>query len=131
MNEYLPILAIIVSIVGLLFQYFGMHLSLVQRVQSLETKTELFWKIVESRMPRLIADSPNPPVTRKNELLHKMEDHTLTVDEIKELICILHTDDMNDGDKVVARAMVTARLEMLLHDLTQQKGRKRWILGLM
>lgn len=119
--DYLAIGAMVVSVAGLLITYFGFILGVNERVTKVETKVELFWKVVETNVGQLLK---SPVHIEKDLLLDKLAHQELTIKEAETLRSIL-TDEMQlkgRNDSIIAYALIIGRLEQILYEL---KGKKK------
>jgi len=105
----ISIIALIVAVGGLMLQYYGVILkmkediagmrskcnpeqrakdfsNLVSEVTQLSVKVAPFWEVVSTHIPQLLK---MPHTLRKDDLLQKMVDRTLTYDEAVELQSLL------------------------------------------
>jgi hypothetical protein len=117
--EYLPIVSIAISIIGLLITYFGFvqkgierQAILENRLTKLETNNEVFWKVIEPHMAGII-HSPNH--RERDELVDKLVKGALTENESVKLIFLLEENirENHDGGKVLASALLLARVKGL------------------
>ncbi len=89
-----------------------------------EAKTRLdrlipFERFYEEQAHQL-KDKPNPPVTRKNELLDKWHSQTLTYPESMELKGILEQES-SQGDEALKALIVIALIGLGLYILTHKE----------
>ncbi len=126
--EYLPIIAIVVSVGGLLFQYFGWITKILGRFAEitgrlirLETQIDLYWKSVESVVIGALKTFPTD--IGKDVLLDKLMHNELTLYEAERLRTILEEEmkQNNDYDKMWAYALSFQRLAKILVDLRESK----------
>jgi hypothetical protein len=115
MSEFLPVLAIIIAVAGLLYQHFGMITGIKERLIALETKVDLFWTAIESRVIEMLK-SPNH--LEKDELLDKLLHKEITLQEAQTLRTILneeltHREEMDNGMRL-AYALMIGRLEQII-----------------
>jgi hypothetical protein len=132
--EYLPIVAIVVSVLGLLITYFGFvqkqndrndravaqAVTQGERITKIETKVDLFWKVVETSVGSLLK---SPTHTEKDVLLDKLAHRELDMPEAERLRGIL-TDEMQLRGRengVIAYALIIARLEQIIYELRSEK----------
>jgi hypothetical protein len=125
--EYLPLVSVVISIAGLLFTYFGFiqkqqerAIALEKRMTQIETKVDLFWKVVETNVGQLLK---SPTHTEKDTLLDKLAHRSLDIPEAEKLRGIL-TDEMQlqgRSNGVIAYALIIARLEQVLYELELSK----------
>jgi hypothetical protein len=121
--EYLPIISIIVTVLGFAITYFGFiqrqqdrATAQAERMTKLETKVDLFWRVVETNVGQLLK---SPTHATKDTLLDKLAHRELTIQEAELLRGIL-TDEMQlkgRTDSVVAYALIIARLEQVIYEL--------------
>jgi hypothetical protein len=76
----LSISAIVLTVVGLLFQHFAVIMGIEKRITALETKMELFWKIVGEAVKDIVH---HPTEYRMDYLIDNMD--TLNKEELCEL----------------------------------------------
>ncbi len=136
----ISVAALIVSVVGVLWQYFGVILRLkdeVHQIQDtlksdvgkvkerlirLETKTDLFWKTVEENVPRLLM---HPHTARRDELLLRMSDGQLNASEIAELLHDLESSvSQEPRDLQLATILLIVRLKHRLADHETEAAQK-------
>lgn len=103
-----------ISIVGLLFQHFGVIGALKERLTALETKVELFWGIVEREMVNIL-HSPHAP--ERDWYLDRIKAGTITEEEAGVLLHILR-QDLDEAKELgtprgewLVLALMVARLE--------------------
>ena len=110
LSTILAILSIISIIVGFLIQYFAIITKIKERLREVEIKSDLFWKIVETELPRLI-HSPHTPELDK--LLENFEDNTLNECGAQRLMDILRNERDNGVDmgRKLAIVLLMARIE--------------------
>jgi hypothetical protein len=82
------------AIIGLVWSYFRELGDIKQRLTTLETKTEPFWKFVNESIPEmLIKGKGNPePYTRRDELLLRYRDGIILPHERDELLGLLEAE---------------------------------------
>jgi hypothetical protein len=118
--EYLPIVSIIVSVLGLVYIYFAFVVKISERMTKVEARTDLFWKVVENNVGQILKSSTH---TEKDVLLDKLAHRELDTPEVEKLRGIL-TDEMQllgRRPEVVGYALIIGRLEQLLLDLRGKK----------
>lgn len=133
LKDFLPIIAIFVSITGLLYQYFGVILKIREdmgkdkesiskdigeiksKISSLETKTELFWRCIEGKVVDMLKTYPTN--IDKDVLLDKFKENSLTIEEAERLRTALNCEIQNTQDKQLAYILALARLEQIIYDL--------------
>lgn len=126
---YIAVGGFILSVVGMLYQHFGVIMKLQQQisdvkgeVDSLKVKVEPFWKLVETNLPQLLM---HPTSKEKDILLAKMASGDLPLDEAYHLRALLMEDCANIANPqlAVARVLVMARLEQRIMELKAQPRR--------
>jgi hypothetical protein len=125
--QYLPIVSIVVSILGLVIVYFGFIQKQTERVVAqenrltrIETKVDLFWKAVETNVGQMLK---SPTHIEKDLLLDKLAHRELDISEAELLRSIL-TDEMQlrgRDNGVIAYALIIGRLEQILYELRTKK----------
>lgn len=119
----ISVTSIMLTVIGLLFQYFKVILGLKERMATLETKINLFWSIVEREIPRLLKD---PTGLTKDGLLDKFAEHHsngMTLQEMEELTGILECElkeKKMTNTRRIAYALIVGRLKQLIYE---KKGR--------
>ena len=126
--EYLPIIAICVSIIGLLYQQFGVLENIKERLSALETKMDLFWKAIEGNVAHMLKTFPTN--INKDILLDEFSKGELTLEEAQKLRTIL-MGEMEISDKSaignkLAYVLVIGRLEQVIHDLRNNHKKTIW-----
>lgn len=117
--EYLPIAAIVISIGGILFQYFGVIVGIQERIARLETKTELFWKCVEGNVLNILKSYPSN--IGKDVLIDKMIHSELTLGEAQTLRMILKEEIKGTANLDWAYTLALGRLEQVIFELMRKK----------
>lgn len=84
-----------------------------ERLKALEVKMELFWQAVQTSVISMLK---HPTAKRKDELLDKLGDQSITVKELPELKELLKCDVVSKKKDALAAALVIARIDMLLYD---------------
>jgi len=125
--SYLSVIAIVVSVLGLLITYFGFiqkqadrAVEQDRRMTKLETKVDLFWKVVETNVGQLLKSPTHP---EKDLLLDKLAHKELNIGEAERLRSIL-TDEMQlkgRDNGIIAYALIIGRLEGILYELRSLK----------
>ena len=121
MSEFLPILALIVSVVGLVvgltYQRFGVITGIVERLAKVETKVDLFWSAIEGRVTEILK---SPTHLEKDELLDKLVSKEINLQGAQRLRTILNEELKNrkriDNGKRLAYALMLGRLEQVIFD---------------
>lgn len=121
--NYLPIFAIGVSIIGLLFQHFFCIAKIQERLAALETKTDLFWKGVEHMVIPMLKSFPTD--IGKDVLLDKMLHNELTLADAQTLRLILTEEFTGNGDKSLIYILALGRLEQIIFDKLERKPPER------
>lgn len=111
LEELLPVIAIMVSVLGLTYQHFAVlsrmkddMTRVKERLAALETKTGLFWNMVEKKMSKLLMSFPtNIP---KDELLLKFSEGRVTLDEAETLRCMLILEEEQGEVKGSPQALI-------------------------
>lgn len=114
-EQALPIVAICLSVIGLIYQQVAIIGALRDRVMSLETKMDLFWKVIEQNVTRIIKDYPTN--LKKDVLLDKMAKRELSLDEAYLLRTILHGEIDAGERETLAHILVLGRIEQIISDL--------------
>jgi len=83
-----------------------------ERLKALEVKMELFWNAVQGSVIRMLK---HPTAPRRDELLDKLTDKSITINELEELKDLLKCDVSKKRDSLAA-AIVVARIDQLLYD---------------
>jgi len=102
----------IAEIVGVQIVGLGTWLvHLGNRVTSIETKIDVFWKGVSFDAAKIL-HSPNPLHRRMDELVERYIDGSLNATELSELVLLLETKrdspDVPKGDRMTAAVMLRA-----------------------
>jgi hypothetical protein len=116
LNVMIALLAIFISIVGLLTQHFTSIARLKERIATIEVKIEPFWKLVEQQLPLLLKQHS---AFRKDELLDKMSIGGLVLPEAKELDNILEYElkERTMPDRTLIYVMVLGRLKQVIFEM--------------
>ena len=123
-------LAIGISVGSFLITYFGFirtqedrAVKQENRMTSLETKVDLFWKVVETNVGQLLK---SPTHAEKDMLLDKLAHQELNIEEAERLRSIL-TDEMQlkgRDNGTIAYELIIGRLEGLLYEMRMEKTKK-------
>jgi hypothetical protein len=118
-NEYFSAIAIGIALLSFLASHFGSIPQLRERLTAVETRLDLFWKLMEKSMASIIR-SPHTP--RLDELLDKLlEDKSLNLAEAEELRWLLkEKDEFDDDKKILAKAMLLPLVEQKIYDLKKR-----------
>lgn len=122
-EDYSAIIVALTALVTLFWKHLGPdartrngQVVLAERLARIETKLDLFWKVVEQNIPRLLK---RPTHKRMDDLLDKMSMGGLNGDhsEAKELILLLEEDlKQQDSTRVLATTLILARLHQLVEN---------------
>lgn len=133
LKDILPVIAILISISGLAYQYFAIILKLKEdigkgkedlgkdigelrtKISSLETKTELFWRCIEGKVVDMLKTYPTD--LDKDVLLDKLSEKSLTLREAEELRTILNCELERADNNQFAYILALGRIEQLIYDL--------------
>jgi hypothetical protein len=129
-TDWQAYVAIGISVASFLITYFGFiksgqdrAVAQEKRMTSLETKVDLFWKVVETNVGQLLK---SPTHTEKDMLLDKLAHQELNIEEAEKLRSIL-TDEMQIKGRdngTIAYALIIGRLEGLLYEMRMEKNKK-------
>ena len=136
MGAYLPIIAMVVSVAGLLLSLYRQsqdnkdnqrkqmerEVAREARMSKLETKVDLFWSVVETNVGQLLK---SPVHVEKDMLLDKLAHKELNIDEAERLRSIL-TDEMQlkgRDNGIIAYDLIIGRLEGILYELRAEKNK--------
>ena len=85
-----------IPVLGLLVEHFHYNSNLQERMGKIETKVDLFWGALETRLPdMLLKGNPLPPDSKVAILLEIYKDGKITHDEIPELVNLLDEETRN------------------------------------
>lgn len=117
----LAIGAVALACLNFAYLQFAVIAGVKERLSSVETKVELFWGAIESKVVDMLKSPTNQ---RKDGLLDKLRDHTINMDEAMELSRILDDEvyGRKDSVKELASCLALGRLQQLICDLA--KGKK-------
>jgi hypothetical protein len=136
--EYLPIAAIIISLLGLLISYLAQKESqrrwqaeqtrlqaatdkaMGEDIAVLKKQMDLFWSAIEGNVGQLLK---SPTHVQKDMLLDKLAHRELTLTEAETLRSIL-TDEMQLHGRengIIAYALIIGRLEQIIYSLRGTK----------
>ena len=113
--NYIAIAAVIISVLGFVTTYFGFIIRITERLAKIETKTNLFWGMVEEK----VAGSLKQPTHKvKDDLLDKLTVKNINSEEIDELLDILRDECTLDErkDLLLNYHLVISHLEVMKHE---------------
>ncbi len=131
--EYLPVVSISLTILGIIIGYFGFVIKVLERLTTVETKLEpiinvlvrisvlenkieLFWGVVQKSMTELL-HSPHTP--EFDLLLEELNDNCINLEKALRLKSLLKDQlGLSDGKKI-AVAFLLARVEQIIFSLKQ------------
>jgi len=119
--DYIAIAAVIISVLGFITTYFGFIIRITERLAKIETKTNLFWGMVEEK----VAGSLKQPTHKvKDDLLDKLTVKNINSEEIDELLDILRDECTLDERKnlLLNYHLVISHLEVIKHE-NSSKGK--------
>jgi len=123
--EHLPVIAIVLSIAGFLFQQFGIIGTIRERLATLETKMEIFWAGIGDQVKEMLKQ---PIHLRKDELLDKFPD--LDDNELRELrnIIVCEREEVRrenpKADRALLLSMMKASIDMEIINRCHRKKKK-------
>jgi hypothetical protein len=85
-----------------------------ERLTKLETKTDLFWKVVEQSVGSMLK---SPTHTDKDVLLDKLAERSLTINDAERLRAILRDEIQTDKERAIAYILILSRLEQIIYEL--------------
>jgi len=113
--DYIAIAAVIISVLGFTTTYFRFIIKITERLARIETKTNLFWGMVEEKL----AGSLKQPTHKvKDDLLDKLTVKEINGEEIDELLDILRDECTLDERKnlLMNYHLVISHLEVMKHE---------------
>jgi len=132
LSEYISVASLILSAIGVILTVSGLAIvyfkiilgiferltklegkgktdpAVLERLKALETKTDLFWGVVQANIPKLLR-SPHTPV--EDALLDKLRDDTINRIELLDLRHLLQCDlddEINKKDLSLSIAYILA-----------------------
>ncbi len=112
---YLSIGAMILTVIGFLFQQFSVLAGVKERLTALETKMDLFWKAIEGNVIKLLKTYPTE--IDKDVLLDKFSRRELSKEEAYQLRTILIGEmETTKTNNTLAYVLLIGRLEQILHE---------------
>jgi hypothetical protein len=94
-----------------------------ERLAKLEVANEVFWKVLD---PHLASIIHSPTHKRRDELVDKLLDNSISYAELKELDCLLKIAvDEEKGDKKFVYLLLVIRVEVKLANSMAQDTLKR------
>lgn len=102
-----------ISLLGLAISYFGFIMQITNRLTAVETRNEVFWKVLEPHMAAIIH---SPMHKNRDDLVDRLINKTITLEQAEELICLLEEnikENHNEG-KQLASALLLARTKGLI-----------------
>lgn len=122
LKTLLPILALLISVTGLLYQHFGVIMKLKDDIAIIKTdtatikvQTDLFWHIIENRTADLLKSYPTH--LSKDILIDKYKNRELSLSDAEELRTILNGEQQQIKDNQFAYILTIARLEQVIYQL--------------
>ena len=118
---FIAISAVVISILSFIATYFGFIIRITERLARIETKTNLFWGMVEEKL----AGSLKQPTHKvKDDLLDKLTVKEINGEEIDELLDILRDECTLDERKnlLLNYHLVISHLEVIKHE-NSSKGK--------
>jgi hypothetical protein len=112
---FIAISAVVISILSFIATYFGFIIRITERLARIETKTNLFWGMVEEKL----AGSLKQPTHKvKDDLLDKLTVKEINGEEIDELLDILRDECTLDERKnlLLNYHLVISHLEVMKHE---------------
>ena len=104
-----------ISVLGLLWTYFGAILNVKERLVTLETKMELFWKPLQAFLTEAIHHPTTPSIDAK---LERFDD--LSMSELYELKAEIKEDaaklEEKTGVKALYYTLLLSRIDLRIHD---------------
>ncbi len=113
-STVISLIAIGLTVIGFIFQYFGFISRLMERVTKLETKIELFWGVVQKQMIDIM-HSPHTP--ELDLLLDELQDNCLNLEKAHKLKDLLSQQMTLDNGKKMAVIFLLARVEQIIFKL--------------
>ncbi len=117
-------IALLVSIGGLLIQYFGFVVKQNERISKLEVRSDLFWKALENRLADMLK---SPSHLAKDVFLDKLKDNTITPEETATLRTMLLEEYNHHDVKSLAAALLISRLDTKITLANLKTRRKKWL----
>jgi hypothetical protein len=126
----LSIGALLVAAIGGSWTYFCVIVAMRERLATLETKIDVFWRLVEVELPKRLKTYPTH--IEKDILLDKLTHRELTLDEAVHLRTILQSE-IEGGNKenlLIAYVLVIGRLEQIIALAAKMPGEGKCLNGL-
>ena len=112
---FIAIAAVVISVLSFIATYFGFIIRITERLARIETKTNLFWGMIEEKL----AGSLKQPTHKvKDDLLDKLTLKDINGEEIDELLDILRDECTLDERKnlLLNYHLVISHLEVMKHE---------------
>ena len=112
---FIAIAAVVISVLSFIATYFGFIIRITERLARIETKTNLFWGMVEEK---LVGSLKQPTHKVKDDLLDKLTLKDINGEEIDELLDILRDECTLDERKnlLLNYHLVISHLEVMKHE---------------
>ena len=125
-SDYIAIAALILTIAGFMINYFAVIAGMKERLATLETKMELFWRAIENNVIHLLKSYPTH--IRKDILLDKLSCRALNLEEAYELRTILREEmkGLLNNTNTIAYVLMIARLEQRIYEMGNKKKESLW-----
>lgn len=88
-RDIISLVSAVISFIGFVYVYFKGVVESRERLARLETKVEVFWKSVALDAAKIL-HTPHPENARRDDLLEKFTDGSITREELEELIRTLN-----------------------------------------
>ena len=87
-------------------------------ISRMETKIDVFWKSIENMIVKQL-HHPLPQFAKRDKLLDKFKDKTITIGELNQLKGMLSCTPIKKGDpEALAAVLLIARIDTILFDVT-------------
>lgn len=118
-NSILAIVTLIISVLGLVWTYFGAILDIKERLIALETKIELFWKPLQDFLTVSLHHPTTPSIDEKLERFDN-----LNLEELYRLRAEIMEDSTLEENKIGIRALyytlLLARIDVKAYDIIRK-----------
>lgn len=85
-----------------------------ERLKALEVKIELWWNAIQTQVITMLK---HPYARRRDSLLDKLADKTITLKQLEELKDLLKYDAQSKKKEALAAVLAIARIEQLSYDM--------------
>jgi hypothetical protein len=123
-SDFIATIALILTVSGFIFNHFAIIAKLQERLASLETKMEIFWRAVGNHVSEMLKSYPTN--IEKDILLEKLSSKEITIEEAFRLKTIIKGEMQSADKERLAYILLLAGIDVVIYEIKSNKRKPLW-----